>query len=197
MRRAALTRTMVGMALNPTDSASASTRGSITSSPPPAPPSGIVPPPLPLDEAGDPGVVPARMTSTRLVGRSAQLAELESTLLDVAAGRPSLTFVVGERLAPRITACLPLVGARGSGQDAVVVEPQQLDYVADVRLALDAPCARPLRIRKDRVGHYPVLFDQLDPDPLGEREMGGVIAVQVADLPATDLEGEFAAAAWP
>lgn len=37
-----------------------------------------------------------RMTSARLVGRSAQLAELEAVLHDAAEGRPSLAFVAGE-----------------------------------------------------------------------------------------------------
>ncbi|MDO8209880.1 LuxR family transcriptional regulator [Conexibacter sp. CPCC 206217] len=37
-----------------------------------------------------------RMTSARLVGRSAQLAELEAVLRDAGEGRPSLAFVAGE-----------------------------------------------------------------------------------------------------
>ncbi|ADB53739.1 ATP-binding protein [Conexibacter woesei] len=37
-----------------------------------------------------------RMTSARLVGRSAQLAELEAVVHDAAGGRPSLAFVAGE-----------------------------------------------------------------------------------------------------
>ena len=37
--------------------------------------------------------------------------------------------------------------------------------------------------------------EQLRPDVLREREVGGVVAVQVADLAAADLEGELAAAA--
>ena len=36
------------------------------------------------------------VTSTRLVGRSLELAQLEAALADAAAGRPSLAFVVGE-----------------------------------------------------------------------------------------------------
>ena len=40
--------------------------------------------------------VPTRMTSSRLIGRAAELAELEAALRDAAAGRPSLAFVAGE-----------------------------------------------------------------------------------------------------
>ena len=36
------------------------------------------------------------VTSTRLVGRSMELAQLEAALADAAAGQPSLAFVVGE-----------------------------------------------------------------------------------------------------
>jgi DNA-binding CsgD family transcriptional regulator len=44
----------------------------------------------------DTGVVTARMTSSRTIGRAAELAELEAALSDAAAGRPSLVFVAGE-----------------------------------------------------------------------------------------------------
>src|SRR3954453_12402730 len=42
------------------------------------------------------GAVAARMTSSRMIGRTAELAELEAALSDAAAGRPSLVFVAGE-----------------------------------------------------------------------------------------------------
>src|SRR3954471_12494239 len=45
---------------------------------------------------GDTGAVAARMTSSRMIGRTAELAELEAALTDAAAGRPSLVFVAGE-----------------------------------------------------------------------------------------------------
>src|SRR6478672_5583737 len=44
----------------------------------------------------DTGAVAARMTSSRMIGRAAELAELEAALSDAAAGRPSLVFVAGE-----------------------------------------------------------------------------------------------------
>ena len=40
--------------------------------------------------------VPTRMTSSRLIGRAVELAELEAAMRDAAAGRPSLAFVAGE-----------------------------------------------------------------------------------------------------
>jgi DNA-binding CsgD family transcriptional regulator/tetratricopeptide (TPR) repeat protein len=44
----------------------------------------------------DTQVVATRMTSSRLIGRVAELAELEAALRDAADGRPSLAFVAGE-----------------------------------------------------------------------------------------------------
>src|SRR3954468_9526987 len=40
--------------------------------------------------------VASRMTSSRLIGRAAELAELEAALADAGGGRPSLAFVAGE-----------------------------------------------------------------------------------------------------
>src|SRR6185295_1427953 len=40
--------------------------------------------------------VATRMTSSRLIGRATELAELEAALRDAAEGRPSLAFVAGE-----------------------------------------------------------------------------------------------------
>jgi hypothetical protein len=40
--------------------------------------------------------VSTRVTSSRLIGRTAELAELEAALADAAGGRPSLTFVAGD-----------------------------------------------------------------------------------------------------
>ncbi len=44
----------------------------------------------------DTQVMATRMTSSRLIGRVAELAELEAALRDAADGRPSLAFVAGE-----------------------------------------------------------------------------------------------------
>src|SRR3954469_25492555 len=56
------------------------------------------PPPRPMTSfaTGDTGAVATRMTSSRMIGRTAELAELEAALTDAAAGRPSLVFVAGE-----------------------------------------------------------------------------------------------------
>jgi hypothetical protein len=45
------------------------------------------------------------------------------------------------------------------------------------------------------VGPHPALLPQLGPDLLREDEVGGVVAVQVADLAPADREGELAARA--
>ena len=37
-----------------------------------------------------------RLASSRLIGRSAELAELEAALAEAAGGRPSVAFVAGE-----------------------------------------------------------------------------------------------------
>ncbi|MEA2227408.1 MAG: hypothetical protein QOF04_1038, partial [Solirubrobacteraceae bacterium] len=44
----------------------------------------------------DTGPVPTRVTSSRFVGRTRELAELEAALRDASAGRPSLAFIAGE-----------------------------------------------------------------------------------------------------
>ena len=42
------------------------------------------------------GRITTRLTSSRLIARSAELAELEAALADAAGGRPSLALVAGE-----------------------------------------------------------------------------------------------------
>ena len=46
--------------------------------------------------SSDTGTVPTRVTSSRFIGRHAELAELEAALADAAARRPSIVFVAGE-----------------------------------------------------------------------------------------------------
>src|SRR5215217_1777677 len=58
---------------------------------PPAPPAS-----RPALAALDTQSVATRMTSSRLIGRVAELAELEAALADAAGGHPSLAFVAGE-----------------------------------------------------------------------------------------------------
>src|SRR4051794_24760236 len=60
------------------------------------PPSSPPPRPTTPSVTRDTGSVSARMTSSRMIGRAAELAELEAALTDAASGRPSLVFVAGE-----------------------------------------------------------------------------------------------------
>jgi Asp-tRNA(Asn)/Glu-tRNA(Gln) amidotransferase A subunit family amidase len=71
---------------------------------------------------------------------------------------------------------------------AVVVEPQQLDHVADVLLGGDPPRAPGDLVGERRVRPDPALCLQLRADLLGEAEVGGPVAVQVADLAAAEAE---------
>ena len=77
----------------------------------------------------------------------------------------------------------------------VVVEPQERDHVAHVVLAVDPARRRPRTVREDRVRDDAPLGAQGRPDVLGEAEVGGVVAVQVAELLAPGAERELAPAA--
>src|SRR3954454_3877978 len=44
----------------------------------------------------DTGPVPTRVTSSRFIGRTRELAELEAAIHDASDGRPSLAFIAGE-----------------------------------------------------------------------------------------------------
>jgi ATP/maltotriose-dependent transcriptional regulator MalT len=75
-----------------------------------------------------------RMTSARLVGRSAQLAELEAVVRDAADGRPSLAFVAGEsgvgksRLASELARSARENGVRVLSGDCVELGEGELPY---------------------------------------------------------------------
>jgi ATP/maltotriose-dependent transcriptional regulator MalT len=75
-----------------------------------------------------------RMTSARLVGRTAQLAELEAVVRDAAAGRPSLAFIAGEsgvgktRLASELVRRARGEGARVLSGDCVELGEGELPY---------------------------------------------------------------------
>ncbi|MBB4661632.1 helix-turn-helix transcriptional regulator [Conexibacter arvalis] len=75
-----------------------------------------------------------RMTSARLVGRAAQLAELEAVVRDAGAGRPSLAFVAGEsgvgktRLANELIRRARDDGARVLSGDCVELGEGELPY---------------------------------------------------------------------
>jgi len=78
--------------------------------------------------------VATRVTSTRFVGRGAELAELEAALADAAAGRPSLALVAGEsgvgktRLLAELTRRARDAGARTLTGDAVELGEGELPY---------------------------------------------------------------------
>ena len=74
---------------------------------------------------------------------------------------------------------------------AVVVEPEERDHVANIGFVADRAGRRPLRIGEHRVRDDSTLLAQLRPDLLGKPEVGGAIAVQVADFPAPNLERQL------
>jgi hypothetical protein len=81
--------------------------------------------------------------------------------------------------------------------NAVVVEPQQRDHVADICLILDPAGAKARLAGEHRVVVDAPLLEQIGPDLFRKAEVGGVVAVEVTDLPAAELEGELAPVARP
>jgi diguanylate cyclase (GGDEF)-like protein len=82
-------------------------------------------------------------------------------------------------------------GARGSG--AVVVDPEQLDHVTNVRIARNAASRRPLRsVREHRVSLDPAVGAEFGPDAPREAEVRRVVSVDMADLAPADDEGDLA-----
>jgi ATP/maltotriose-dependent transcriptional regulator MalT len=122
-----------------------------------------------------------RMTSTRFVGRSAQLAELEAGLTDAAEGRSSLAFIAGEsgvgksRLADELVRRARADGARTLWGDCVELGDGELPY-APLLTAL-----RPLvrdgdpaleglspSLRSDLAAILPGLADDAGEEPVGQ-----------------------------
>jgi hypothetical protein len=75
-----------------------------------------------------------------------------------------------------------------SGERTVVVEPQELDDVAHVGFVLDPPRSGADPPWKYRMLGDPALFPELGPNVLREAEVGGVVAVQMAKLAASNSE---------
>jgi hypothetical protein len=61
--------------------------------------------------------------------------------------------------------------------DAVVVQPQERDHVADVVVRLDPAGTEARRAGEDRVIVDPSIVEDLRPDLLRKAEVGGVVAV--------------------
>jgi DNA-binding CsgD family transcriptional regulator/tetratricopeptide (TPR) repeat protein len=95
-------------------------------------PAAAAPPPSP--PSGDTGAVATRVTSSRLIGREPELAELEAALADAGAQRPSLAFVAGEsgvgksRLLAELERRARQAGARVIGGDCVELGDGELPY---------------------------------------------------------------------
>ena len=105
------------------------------------------------------------MTSSRLIGRVAELAELEAALRDAAAGRPSLAFVAGEsgvgksRMLAEFARRTRDAGARVAIGECVELGEEELPYapIVSVLRSLardgdavldDPPPGRPRRARR-------------------------------------------------
>jgi ubiquinone/menaquinone biosynthesis C-methylase UbiE len=80
-----------------------------------------------------------------------------------------------------------------AGDDPVVVEPHQLDHIPDVLVGLDPARGRTRLVREDGMVDDAPLLLQGGADLLAEAEVGGVVAVKVADLVAVDVEAELTA----
>ena len=74
---------------------------------------------------------------------------------------------------------------------ALVVEAHECDHVLDVGPGLDPASAEAWPAREDRVVVDLSLLEEGAPDLLGKAEVGGVVAVQVADLSPAYLEREL------
>jgi len=82
-----------------------------------------------------------------------------------------------------------------AGDRAIVVEPQQLDHVADVVLGFDPAGGIARLAGEDRVVVDPTLFVELRPQVLREAGVEGMVAVKMPDLATPKPEGELAATA--
>jgi ATP/maltotriose-dependent transcriptional regulator MalT len=84
--------------------------------------------------SSDTGTVPTRVTSSRFIGRTRELTELEAALHDASAGRPSLAFIAGEsgvgktRLLKELERNALAAGARVVSGDCVSLGEDELPY---------------------------------------------------------------------
>jgi hypothetical protein len=80
--------------------------------------------------------------------------------------------------------------------DAVVVQPQHRDHVANVLLTVDPSGAEALPAGEHRVIVDAALLMELAPELLREAKVRSMVAVQVADLAAANLERKLTPSAW-
>jgi len=84
--------------------------------------------------SSDTGTVATRVTSSRFIGRTRELAELEAALHDASSGRPSLAFIAGEsgvgktRLLKELERHALAEGARVISGDCVALGDDELPY---------------------------------------------------------------------
>src|SRR3954465_14069296 len=82
------------------------------------------------------GPVATRVTSSRMVGRTAELQQLEAALADASSGRPSLAFVAGDsgvgktRLVNELLRHAEVAGAQVLSGDAVELGEGEVPYAA-------------------------------------------------------------------
>ena len=147
---------------------------------------------------GTPTMVIEPLVRLRAADRKAALAEAEALAAFVEPGAKAARRA-RRRLAPLAASDGHLVAdVRRQAEaldDAVVVHPDHRDHVADVVVVLDPARGMAGLAREDRVVVDPALVVEALPHVLRERQVGGVVAVEVADLARPDLEGELAAAA--
>src|SRR3954464_14901576 len=100
------------------------------------PPSATPPPTKRPGAASDTSPVTTRVTSSRLVGRTTELAQLEAALADASHERPSLAFVAGDsgvgktRLLDELVSRSRAAGARVLVGEAVELGEGELPYAA-------------------------------------------------------------------
>src|SRR5262245_6672319 len=114
----------------------------------------------------DTGLVPTRVMSSRFIGRTRELAELEAAIHDASAGRPSLAFSAGES---------------GVGKTRLLSELERLALSADARV-LTGDC---VALGEDELPYAPIIAAlrslTRDGDPVLD-ELGPVTRAGLASL---------------
>src|SRR5919198_1114957 len=128
--------------------------------------------------SSDTGAVPTRVTSSRFIGRTRELAELEAAIRDASDGRPSLAFIAGES---------------GVGKTRLLNELERRALDADVRV-LSGDC---VALGEDELPYAPIvaalrsLTRDGDPvlDELGPATRAGLASL-LPELAEPDAQAE-------